>query len=121
MGRFRQFLNQAPACGCDEPEFAAVVNERFGQNSGLLQQVAIEVESCDHVACVVRNLGDGFAPVSERSESRDDLIYASLFFMSQLRQLFKRAHSFDTFQSGLRIQACVLFQYTQRAKVGQFV
>ncbi len=47
--------------------------EGLGEDAGLLQEVAVEVQGSDHVAGVVSDLGYRFTEITERAQSSDSL------------------------------------------------
>ena len=61
----QQLLDQPAAGRSHQPEFAGIVDEGSCQHPRLLQQIAIEPQRRDHVAGVMRHLGQAFAPAAQ--------------------------------------------------------
>ena len=56
-----QLLHQPAAGRGHQPQLAAIVREGSGKHSRLLEQIAVEPQRRDHIAGVVRHLGQALA------------------------------------------------------------
>jgi hypothetical protein len=63
-----QLFHQPPAGRGHQPQFAAVVGKWNGQHPRLLQKVAIERQRGDHVARIMRHLGQALATAAQRGQ-----------------------------------------------------
>jgi hypothetical protein len=69
-------FDQSAARRSHQPQFVPVMNERSGEDARLLQQIAVEPQRCNHVARVVRRLGESLSVTAQGSEGLDDRLNA---------------------------------------------
>ena len=67
-------LHKAAAGRSHQPQLVPVMDKGSGEHARLLQQIAIEAQRRDHVARIVRYLGQSLSVTAQRGEGFDDCL-----------------------------------------------